>query len=518
MSNKKEKHDKLDTMLTNMADMIEQMDEKQLAMLQSIISGEMDFDEQTNMIFYHYERPDYSRQTKPYGNWLLPFKDVEPEEARLPLFERVEAAGNGLSLEEKRQDIRSFLYELFQPFDPNVRIQKETGCWQLYGPLWLLERLRLTDCLDIVLEALRQEAHFFTAQIDGMGDWFSAVLYQLGHNQLDVLESFIRENGIVPRAKPICFDAIVLAMLHQPQKRLKALSILSNYLNYIHKICLQGADTYNIEHYAISLCSAHAKELLPLIRLLYADLEVPTVEIAGGISELEEMMNDDSLPFICEYSSLDAAIREPEDEDDEDFWENDYLDDEYDLPNVEEIYDKSVHQKCYTVSIELLDAPIPVVRTLHVPSNIYLSAFVELLTIAFGWKKPAEKYVFDDGISFYTQTDSINNDLFGQFLDVKQHVLAELLKKRGDTLRFDIHLSQGNIWKNTIRLEKSGRYKAGTEHLIVLGKAQGIYPCKSIPNMEDYARRLETGTLRETNMMKVRKALHDFDVNHTQPF
>ena len=103
MAKKKDKdpRNELDAMFSNMADMIGQIDDEQMEMLQGMFSGELDPDDQTNKMFYRYERPDYSRMVKPYGNWLLPFKDRNPEEERVQLFERVEAAGKDLSGEDK---------------------------------------------------------------------------------------------------------------------------------------------------------------------------------------------------------------------------------------------------------------------------------------------------------------------------------------------------------------------------------------------------------------------------------
>ena len=87
---------------------------------------------------------------------------------------------------------------------------------------------KMKDSLDVVMEALHQDMFFQTTYIANQEYYLSAVLYQLGNDQLDTLGKFLYEDGLIPMGKHIVFDAIIMTALHQPQQRLTALHIASD--------------------------------------------------------------------------------------------------------------------------------------------------------------------------------------------------------------------------------------------------------------------------------------------------
>ncbi len=159
-----------------------------------------------NRKFYRYQKPDYTSHISCNLQLLGPFWNAQDYEDKEDLCKFVESnlRSQKLSSQSLREEIRGYLYMLMDNFDPH----HHESHWRLYGPFWLMEKLQLTDCLDLVLESLRQDAFFYYNYFIGFGEWISALIYQLGRNQLDKLEKFMYEQGLIPGVKPIVFDAI----------------------------------------------------------------------------------------------------------------------------------------------------------------------------------------------------------------------------------------------------------------------------------------------------------------------
>ena len=120
---------------------------------------------------------------------------------------------------------------------------------------------------------IKQDAWFYTVYIDHAPQCVSAVLYQIGNDQPDLLKSMLYEQGLIPLIKPIVFNALVWIVLRQPKKRLATVGILAAYLNHCLKICKQGASARNIDNYAFSLAYAHISEVRPILKRIYNEVE-----------------------------------------------------------------------------------------------------------------------------------------------------------------------------------------------------------------------------------------------------
>ena len=134
----------------------------------------------------------------------------------------------------------------------------------------------------------------------------------------------------------------------EAQKRLTALHIAADYLKHCLDICKQGADPMNIEFYALSLATAHLQTFMPQLKELYQEVSIPPFIFENGITQIEEVMQDETIPFHVEHDSLDGYLRELRrepgakpywlmpygdfgfDEDEDDFDDEDYLDDDDD--------------------------------------------------------------------------------------------------------------------------------------------------------------------------------------------
>lgn len=131
------------------------------------------------------------------------------------------------------------------------------------------------------------------------------------------------------------------------------------------------------------------------------------------------------------------------------------------------LMDTSKRAREYIVEISLNDAPVPVVRWLSVPSNLYVGHFVYELVYAMGW----------DGyhLTELTQGDTLWRSTKEKAMDAESGLeyeeiypgikvrnsfratVSQLLKKVGDecSLTYDM----GDSWHHTVRLVEIRRYE-----------------------------------------------------------
>jgi hypothetical protein len=161
MAKGKDPNEEFYQFISQMKDMLENMSEKEREQFKKVMMSEAGLAELENEKFYTYQKPDYaSKAAKEIDwQWLAPFWHVEPDDDKLELCEFVERDGLNMKMTQKqqREELRGYMYLLFSRFEPD----RHENRWKLYGPLWMMERLKMTDCLDLVLEALRQDAYFF---------------------------------------------------------------------------------------------------------------------------------------------------------------------------------------------------------------------------------------------------------------------------------------------------------------------------------------------------------------------
>ncbi|MBR1932995.1 MAG: hypothetical protein IJ841_04840 [Prevotella sp.] len=310
MAKKKNDEESIFHLMDEMEKMLKQMTTEEREEFDRLMSGEQSLPDIENERFYTYERPDYAKMATSVIRWLGPFWNAQNDDDKLMLCKFVESdiRVQQLTPDFMRKEMRGYLYGLFDRFEPG----DVENHWRLYGPLWMMERLQMTDCLDLVLEALRQDAHFFHNYFLGFMEWPSAVVYQLGKDQTDVLEKFLYEQGIIPDAKPIVLNALVWVYLRHPERRLQIAAMLVKFLGHCLDICKKGASPMNIEHYAIGCATAHIKETMPLLRRLFTELDFPKMTLTGGVKELESVMNGRKTPFYCKYASMDEYLHDEE--------------------------------------------------------------------------------------------------------------------------------------------------------------------------------------------------------------
>lgn len=522
MAKKKNDNDPFFQMMDELAKQLNKMSPEQREELGSLMRGELDLADVENERFYTYQKPDYSKKATRVIRWLGPFWNAQNDDDKVMLCKFVESEirMQGLTPEYQREEMRGYLYGVFADFEPG----KPENHWRLYGPLWMMERLQMTDCLDLVLESLRQDAHFFHNYFLRFLEWPSAVVYQLGKDQIDVLENFLYEQGIIPDAKPVVFNALVWVYLRHPEKRLQIAALLTKFLSHCLDICKKGASPMNIESYAIACATAHIKETMPLLRRLFTELSFPKLLLTGGVKELEQVMNNLKEPYYCKHASMDEFLHDEQElyalNDADWFAAGEEYDeeDEYDDDDEYGTYDTSEKAKRYTLRIELTGGPERVVRVLQVPSNMYLTPFTELLMLSFSRQDMPEHYEYDDGeLRFLPDADdhALDED-YWEMDGTDYSTLSLLLPKKGDAATFDIKKGKRTQWHHVITLEKSGRYTEKDSRRIELLSGEGTYPGKTVKSMADHTAAYNAGKLKAPNFDTIRKRIREFEDEHEE--
>lgn len=493
-----------------------------IELINRTFEGGKNIDEVINEQFYFYERPDYAAMgVKGELTWLAPLWNLTMRSDVQTVCAEVYEASKSVDANLRRKDLREYLYSLFNDYYPGVPPVK----WRLFGVLWLMERYGLTDCLDVVLEVLRQDACFFTTYLAGVEPYLVAVLFQLGCNQTDVLEKYMYEKGLVPDGKPIVFDALVMTAISMPQKRLAVLSILSKYLKHCLIICKQGADPTNIDQYAFTLAAAHITELLPQLRTLFTQLYIPS-QVFHGVKDIEKMMRDNKTLEYSGHNNLDAYLKEYyaesyPDEDEGDI-DEDGLGYDDDFTDDHGLFDHEVSAHRMTITIELAGTSQPVKRTLKVPSNIYLCALSELIMIAFGRKDFPDVYEFVDseGCRYASDDeDYVDTDEYFDIEDTFDSCLQNILRRKGAAASYDIKKGGKTLWHHIITVDKwGGHYKEEPEHYLQLEAMEGAYPTKGTKNMADYEKQLQSGKLKCPNFRTIRERIRDYEDEEALPF
>ncbi len=461
-------------MIESFQQMLSKMSDDDKQELSDLFQGKKDLAEVANERFYSYEKPDYAALASHELQWLAPFWDVQNYDDKAALCHAVadDAKKRKLTRQQMTDEMHGYMYKLFAEFD-----RHEPGNrWRLFGPLWMMEQEQMTECLDAVLEALRQDAYFMHAYYLQFEEWVAAALYQLAKDTPEKLESYLYEQGIMPESKPVVFMALVMVWLRQPQKRMAVTTMITNFLSHCLDICLKGASPMNLESYAITLATAHVKEALPILCRIFNELRVPTFIIDDGISEVEKVMNNDKELYRVMHDSIDGFLNDEEelgyleDHDAEGYYPGPVEDDDDDIysdgdlfDNIEGFYDITEKAK----RLELLVEKGGKMRMLQVPSNMTFDGLMHLITLVFNLRDFPENYEFKDSLDFRYLSDADDHALDDDYWEMdgtSYSTVSEVFRKKGDTAVLRTRKGKRCTATYHLRLEKSGRYGKATQH------------------------------------------------------
>ena len=151
--------------------------------------------------------------------------------------------------------------------------------------------------LDVVLELLRQDSDFYEYHFGDAGnEVFTPTLYLLGQNRLDVLMSFVEEEGLYTYAKYHIFPAVMQIGLHQLERRSEILGWFKNVIRFaIEKLPeTQWFDSTLAGFMVCNLIDLQAKELLPDIKRLF-DTNLVELGTCGDYSSVVRDIVDPRL-------------------------------------------------------------------------------------------------------------------------------------------------------------------------------------------------------------------------------
>ena len=179
------------------------------------------------------------------------------------------------------------------------------------------------------------------------------------------------------------------------------------------------------------------------------------------------------------------------------------------------LMDTSKRAREYIVEISLNDAPVPVVRRLSVPSNLYVGHFVYELVYAMGW----------DGyhLTELTQGDTLWRSTKEKAMDAESGLeyeeiypgikvrnsfratVSQLLKKVGDecSLTYDM----GDSWHHTVRLVEIRRYE---DKYIRFGDIVGFRAAQALPPFADGLRLILIHAAAVGHGVKFKRFSHDY--------
>jgi tetratricopeptide (TPR) repeat protein len=152
----------------------------------------------------------------------------------------------------------------------------------------LLNELRSEASLPVILDFLEKDDEFLQFWLgDYLTDTIWVVLYNLGHNHLDLLKEFLLKPGIDIYSRSAVADALCQMILHHPEQREIIRSLLSDVLSaYFEGTPESGLIDSDFNGLLLNnLIDCGLKELLPLIRKLF-DKKYISIGMAGDYEDV----------------------------------------------------------------------------------------------------------------------------------------------------------------------------------------------------------------------------------------
>lgn len=384
----------------------------------------------------------------------------------------------------------------------------------LQAALALIERFRLTECVPVILEILRQSRNFYDIFFteDGLDDMPAAILSRLiTQHELPMLLAFMKEPGLFSN----CKGQVAVAVAHMPMFNLALLKDAQQWLaDVLNCYFPMGSGTTVFDEKLLDMlvfCCIHTRavELKPLIIKLYGKYKIPPIIVSGGINEVRKSIKNAELGTLYEESGEDMLLYCLEDdeekwEDDEEDWEDaeemadpdfnpdDYSRQEYDgwVEQSKAIYKPMLDVKAYTLRIEL-DYIKPVIwREVEVPSNLTLSSLAAVILLAMGWNENhLHQFVVRHGLSSTYYSTSIHETAHdiaeSGSRDGKKHSIGELLSNVGDKVTFEYDF--GDSWMHTVKLIASAEYDRQKKEVKLLAgeRACPLDDCGALPGYRE---------------------------------
>ena len=434
---------------------------------------------------YHYQAPDYAplAQADTIDNTLsvlMPASNVayRSDKTYKDLCKNLSSWEHGKLSEQ----LTRLLYAHLADWHDTENAGYPLG---LQAALALIEHFRLTECVPVILEILRQSSNFYDIFFmeDGFDDMPAAILSRLlTQRELPMLLAFMKEPGLFGD----CKGQVAVAVAHMPMFNLALLNDAQQWLaDVLNCYFPMGSDTTVFDEKLLDLlvfCCIHTRavELKPLIIKLYGKYNIPPIMVSGGSNEVRKSIKNADLGTLDEESGEEMllySLEEDEEEwdDDEEEWDDaeemadtdfnpdDYSHQEYDgwAEQSKAIYKSMLDVKAYTLRIELDYIKPTIWREVEVPSNLTLSSLAAVIILAMGWNEDhLHQFIVRHGRSSTYYSTSIHEtarDIAGSgSRDGKKYSIGELLSKVGDKMTFEYDF--GDSWMHTVKLIASAEY------------------------------------------------------------
>ena len=310
--------------------------------------GANQVDEELSHIYYHHQCPDYRLIAQPIASYLMPLWTMDDMSSLSPA--EIYSSCAVIPQETLERDLRNFIFNIFVVYR---KMPEKCYSYRMWYALGIME-------------------HLYEAML-------SAITYQLGQNQLDVLMDFMKEPGLLPMSKYRVIEAVAHIVITHPDRREEVMDWFGNLLSYYFDVLKDQKNdicsTLLLDHVTACMMDIRGVETLPILQKIYRTYHIKPYGIPS-INELKKKM-----PY-AEMHGLEMERVE------------DYLVEVFEVATDEEedeeIYDDPLYMeeqpaKKFRIKIELKDSEPLVWRILEVPSNICLERFSEVVEVAMGW-------------------------------------------------------------------------------------------------------------------------------------
>lgn len=472
--------------------------------------------QQMEQVLYHYQHPDYSLETTPIAVYLQRLWDMKTCED-YP-FDEFKEDCTTVSAAELEKDLHNFILHLFIHYQGPLKSTKEKDrpfkLWYIY---WAMEHYRMESSLNIILEIMRQSPTFLSAYCHLVRDEATiTIIYQLGQNQLPLLLSFMKEDGIAPFGKEDICSAVAQIAINNPERRLEIVNWFCQLLNFYYDQFGHEEDNNIaiIDYITNTLINIRAIETLPILEKIYKRFKIPNTLTGKGIKEIKKEMpraelkglEVDNMEELMNLLNEFIAFNKNNEFDDNEF------DEEYNDEYNDSFYIGKPTSKKLNLKISLIDSDPEIYRIIEVPSDIRLECFADVINTAMGWEG-YHMHLFQKGKTTYVTGECDNDLLFDPNNRINSNSLSlgELLTRKGSHIEYEYDFK--NNWTHLITLESQQTYKKEEiQGIFLISGANACPPedCEGACGYQEWSRKKINAC--KFNAKKVEKELRDFPI------
>lgn len=445
---------------------------------------------------YEYQRPDYTKSVQPLAECLKCLHEAVLPSDALAVYARVHDEMKNLPKDCQEQMLRNYLMNvLADGLTRDFENEQEISCLHLFVVFQLVDDFELTNLFDVILETMKQAPNFFQFYYSEFEDVATWILARVGVDHLEELKQLMFTDGFVLELYPIIFNAVVQMAIDNPFYRLQVLAWTADVLKSgIGESILPLA----MDSYVKSLAQIKAVELLPVIKNIYKEYSVPSMEIKGGIKGVTKLLTKGTKEAIVTFATIKEILErstemEASDFDDEEednaeenilnWWGDDDDDMDDHASNVRDtdaLFHKELNKSrrkkgqryLYTLDVTLIGSPRKVYRQLTVPSDLALNHLGEILVCAVGWDGFHLNQFIKGKKDYYLMPDENGFVDFGE--NASEYTIGDLLTRIGSKIQWEYDF--GDSWLHEIKLVEKVATDADTQSAVTLVKATGACP------------------------------------------